>query len=201
MDFAGYYGFNPILARPYKPTTKGKVESKVNYVKVNFLVGEEFNSLVDLNFRVKLWLEKINNKSNFTTKEIPFVRLQKKNLISIENKKLFDLSLSFFRKAQKDCHFSFEGNFYSVPFKFANKEIYVKKLDNNIIDIFYRDSKIATHTLDLNSKGKFITKESHISELRKINCSFKLKSSKSSKPIQDANQVIQHSLAVYEGGI
>jgi len=33
MDFAGYYSFDPILCRPYRPQTKGKVENTVKYVK------------------------------------------------------------------------------------------------------------------------------------------------------------------------
>jgi transposase len=39
LDFARYWGFTPRLCRPYRPQTKGKVESGVKYVRRNFLCG------------------------------------------------------------------------------------------------------------------------------------------------------------------
>ena len=32
-DFAGFYGFKPILCRPYRGQTKGKVERTVQFVR------------------------------------------------------------------------------------------------------------------------------------------------------------------------
>ncbi|MET0016383.1 IS21 family transposase [Oscillibacter sp.] len=32
-DFAGFYGFNPVLCRPYRGQTKGKVERTVQFVR------------------------------------------------------------------------------------------------------------------------------------------------------------------------
>ena len=52
---AGYYGFRPAPHRPYRPQTKGKVESGVKYVK-RFLRGKEFTSLDDLNARLLEWI-------------------------------------------------------------------------------------------------------------------------------------------------
>ncbi len=48
-DFAGFYGFKPILCRPYRGQTKGKVERTVQFVRDNFMVGIKYNSLADLN--------------------------------------------------------------------------------------------------------------------------------------------------------
>lgn len=38
-DFARYWGFTPRLCRPYRPQTKGKIESGVKYLRRNFLCG------------------------------------------------------------------------------------------------------------------------------------------------------------------
>ena len=46
-DFAGFYGFKPILCRPYRGQTKGKVERTVQFVRDNFMVGIKYNSLAD----------------------------------------------------------------------------------------------------------------------------------------------------------
>ncbi len=38
-DFAGFYSFKPILCRPYRGQTKGKVERTVQFVRDNFGVS------------------------------------------------------------------------------------------------------------------------------------------------------------------
>ena len=54
-DFAGFYGFKPILCRPYRGQTKGKVERTVQFVRDNFMVGIKYNSLADLNGQALAW--------------------------------------------------------------------------------------------------------------------------------------------------
>ena len=43
--FAGSYGFKPILCRPYRGQTKGKVARTVQFVRDNFMVGSKNNLL------------------------------------------------------------------------------------------------------------------------------------------------------------
>jgi transposase len=45
LEFAAYYGFVPRVCRPYRPETKGKIESTVRFVKQNFWPGIGFDSL------------------------------------------------------------------------------------------------------------------------------------------------------------
>lgn len=54
-DFAGFYGFKPILCRPYRGQTKGKVERTVQFVRDNFMIGIKYNSLDDLNGQAVAW--------------------------------------------------------------------------------------------------------------------------------------------------
>ena len=54
-DFAGFYGFKPILCRPYRGQTKGKVERTVQFVRDNFMIGIKYNSLADLNGQALAW--------------------------------------------------------------------------------------------------------------------------------------------------
>lgn len=44
-DFAGFYVFKPVLCRPYRGQTKGKVERTIAFVKENFIVGIKYSSL------------------------------------------------------------------------------------------------------------------------------------------------------------
>jgi transposase len=51
--FAGHWGFEPRVCRPYRAQTKGKVESGVKYVKRNFLPGRTFRDLADFNAQLR----------------------------------------------------------------------------------------------------------------------------------------------------
>jgi transposase len=55
LDFAGYYGFVPRVFRPYRPETKGKIESTIRFIKGNFWPRIEFDSLKELNRRALVW--------------------------------------------------------------------------------------------------------------------------------------------------
>ena len=76
-DFAGFYGFKPVLCRPYRGQTKGKVERTVAFVRDNFMVGVKYNSLDDLNGQAAAWCNKVNGNVHATTEEVPFERLKK----------------------------------------------------------------------------------------------------------------------------
>ena len=65
LDFARYWGFTPRLCRPYRPQTKGKIESGVKYVRRNFLcglLGREPASLGDLNAELRCWVAEVANR-------------------------------------------------------------------------------------------------------------------------------------------
>ena len=100
-DFAGFYGFKPILCRPYRGQTKGKVERTVQFVRDNFMVGIKYNSLADLNGQALAWCNKVNGKVHATTNEIPFERLKKEGLSPLTREYIIDkINL---RRVQKDC--------------------------------------------------------------------------------------------------
>ena len=104
-DFAGFYGFKPILCRPYRGQTKGKVERTVQFVRDNFMVGIKYNSLADLNGQALAWCNKVNGKVHATTNEIPFERLKKEGLSPLKREYIIDkINL---RRVQKDCLISY----------------------------------------------------------------------------------------------
>src|ERR1044071_1170289 len=55
VDFARYWGFTPRLCRPYRPQTKGKVESGGKYLRDNFLCGRHADALDDLRRQLHVW--------------------------------------------------------------------------------------------------------------------------------------------------
>ncbi len=209
MDFAGYYGFNPILCRPYKPNTKGKVENSVLYVRQNFFAGEEFTSLNEINRKSQEWLKVINARIHSTTKQQPIARLKLESLLPLKDKKMYDTSVIKYRRVFNDCHFSYGGNFYSAPYKYAGKEISVKE-ENNEITVLHRQEIIARHALSA-EKGRRISSPSHFEGLREIRMSHTPRKPKEPgcygkvltvstllNGIITAEPVKAHSLALYE---
>jgi len=143
-DFAGFYGFKPILCRPYRGQTKGKVERTVQFVRDNFMVGIKYNSLDDLNGQALAWCNKVNGKVHATTGEIPFERLKKEGLNPLKREYIIDkINL---RRVQKDCLISYAGNQYSVPSEYVGKDVAVIGLDN-MLAAYHEGKQIALHRL------------------------------------------------------
>ena len=143
-DFAGFYGFKPILCRPYRGQTKGKVEQTVQFVRDNFMVGIQYNSLADLNGQAIAWCNKVNGRVHATTNEIPFERLKKEGLSPLKREYIIDkINL---RRVQKDCLISYAGNQYSVPAEYIGKDVAVVALDS-MLAAYYEGKQIALHRI------------------------------------------------------
>ena len=97
VDFAGFYGFKPVLCRPYRGQTKGKVERTVRYVRENFMVGIRYNSLDDLNGQALAWCRKVNNRVHGTTNKIPAQQLAEECLQPMLREYITDNLCLFFR--------------------------------------------------------------------------------------------------------
>lgn len=152
-DFAGFYGFKPVLCRPYRGQTKGKVERTVSFVRDNFMVGIRYESLDDLNGQALAWSNKVNAKVHGTTNEIPFERLKKEKLNPLSREYLIDkINL---RRVGRDCLVSYSGNQYSVPSEFVGRDVAVVALDN-VLAAYYEGKQIALHRLSIEKKGMLV---------------------------------------------
>lgn len=152
-DFAGFYGFKPVLCRPYRGQTKGKVERTVQFVRDNFMVGIKYNSLDDLNGQALAWCNKVNGKVHSTTGEIPFERLKKEGLNPLKREYIIDkINL---RRVQKDCLISYGGNQYSVPSEYTRRNVAVVALDN-MLACYHEGKQIALHRLSYQKKDMVV---------------------------------------------
>lgn len=100
-DFAGYYGFKPVLCRPYRGQTKGKIERTVRYVRSNFMLVIKYNSLNDLNGKALAWCNKVNGLEHGTTGKIPSEQLKNERLNPLVREYIIDRINQ--RKVGKDC--------------------------------------------------------------------------------------------------
>ena len=147
-DFAGFFNFKPVLCRPYRGQTKGKIERTVRYVRENFMIGIKYKDLEDLNKQAYVWCEKVNNKVHSTTNEIPKIRLIEEHLTKVTRPYFIDINSV--RKVEKDCLFSYKGNKYSVPPKYIYRHVVVAGFDN-LLQVYCDGEKIATHPI---ARGK-----------------------------------------------
>lgn len=74
--FAGFHGFTPKAARPYRGQTKGKVERPVRYVRDNFWPRiQRIEGIEDLNRQVAMWVQTVADvRIHGTTHERPVDR-------------------------------------------------------------------------------------------------------------------------------
>lgn len=152
-DFAGFHGFKPVLCRPYRGQTKGKVERTVQYVRRDFMVGIRYTSLNDLNGQAVSWCNKVNGKVHATTNRVPFDLLRKEDLSPLKREYIMDkINL---RRVQKDCLISFAGSQYSVPSEYAGKDVAVVALDN-VLAAYHNGRQIATHKLSYQSRDMVV---------------------------------------------
>lgn len=198
-DFAGFYGYKPILCRPYRGQTKGKVERTVAYVRDNFMTGIKYSSLNDLNAQAYSWCQKVNNKIHGTTNERPVDRLREESLSSLKREYIIDkINL---RRVEKDCLISYAGNKYSVPAEYVGKDVAVIVLEN-MLAAYFEGKQISIHKLSYSKNTLNVNKEHYKSML--VKQSFDIKNTLLHSPDIIDFTAPKHSLKQYDelmGGI
>jgi len=149
LDLAECYGFSPHACKPYRPETKGKVESGIKYVRGNFWSGLTYRDLDDLNAQARDWMDTVANvRVHGTTREVPYARLPLESLQPFPTQRAFDTSRIGFRKSSRDCLISYEGNYYSVPAAYILQKLQVKETWEGELLIFSpQGEQIACHRL------------------------------------------------------
>ncbi|MCL6472987.1 MAG: IS21 family transposase [Firmicutes bacterium] len=145
-DMAAHYGFTPRFCKPYRAQTKGKVESAIKYVKGNFLLGEVFSSLEEINAAALAWLAEVANVHvHGTTGEVPRARFAKEGLIPIASVVPFDTAEHTYRRATLDSIISYRGARYSLPHVATKRVVLIKENADGMIHIFLDGESIYCH--------------------------------------------------------
>ncbi len=198
-DFAGFYGYKPILCRPYRGQTKGNVERTVRYVRENFMVGVTYNSLENLNSQAHAWCNKINAKVHGTTNERPIDRLPDEHLMPLKREYIIDkINL---RSVEKDCLISYAGNKYSVPAEYVGRDVTVLVLDH-MLAAYFEGKQIALHKLSYSKNTYNVNKEHYKSMI--VKSGFGVENTLLNNPDLMDLSIPDHSLKKYDelmGGI
>ena len=165
--FAMDSGFEVITCKPYRPKTKGKVESLAKLVDRLKTYNEEFNDFNQLELIVKEFNDDINNEISQATNEKPISRFQKEkeHLNPLPN---MDNLMSYFHhekefKVSNESMIKYKGKKYSVPTRYIGKKVNVFCSDDKL-QIYYTKDLIACHTV---SDKILHYKSSHAREILK----------------------------------
>lgn len=122
----------------YWPRKKGKVESPFDYIEEQFIKGNTFATMEELNRRGKEFVNNWCNEVHGTTKRIP-----NHHYLMEEKATLLPLPKSHYRiiKLQKrvispDSYISIGGSKYSVPVKYVDKTLQFQIIYGFRIEIF-----------------------------------------------------------------
>jgi len=144
-DFAGYYGFRPWAHWPYRPQTKGKVESGVKYVKRNALAGKRFGSWTHLNAWLVEWATTIADcRCHGTTHEIPLVRFRAEQLTPLGSRPPYRHERVRHRLVPADALVAIDGSRYSVPVRYVGETVVIRELTGSY-EILAGDVVVARH--------------------------------------------------------
>jgi len=168
-EFAKHYNFKSLPCRIYQPNDKGKVESGVKYVKINFFKGREFKNSDDLDHKLSFWMNHTCNvRIHGTTKKVPrelFESDEKRMLKPLPESGFIPSKLGT-RKVYHDCHIYVDHNYYSVPYKYVGKVVEIE-LKDSILKVYYQGAQVALHTRQ-SGKGGFSTVREHYPPYKRI---------------------------------
>lgn len=144
-DFASYYGFRPWAHWPYRPQTKGKVESGVKYVKRNALAGKRFGSWAQLNDWLLEWATTIADvRVHGTTHEPPLARFAAEQLTPLGPRPPYCHERVRHRLVPADALVAIDGSRYSVPVRYVGATVVIRELAS-AYEILHQDAVIARH--------------------------------------------------------
>ncbi len=164
LDFASYYGFLPRVCHPYRPQTKGKIESTIRYIKGSFWPGLSFDSLEELNRLALVWCEEANRRIHATTREVPLLRFPHEGLMPLNGQPAYDTSYVSHRQVAKDCLVAYRGNRYSAacPRRQERRCSRAARLGH---DPYLFSAGTNRRTSSVHARGEMVVERSHYASL------------------------------------
>ena len=160
-DFAEGYGFIISPCPPRDPKKKGIVEAGVKYVKRNFLPLREFRSLADANQQIWEWnLTTAAARIHGTTRQQPiklFLDTEKHLLKKLPHRPV-ELAAWAKVKLHGNCHVQFEKSFYSAPYRWVRRELWLQATENSV-KIFRNHQLVAVHSRAQRPGQKFTSND------------------------------------------
>jgi transposase len=128
---------------PLRPRTKGKVEKPNQYIEQQFIKGNRFSNMEELNLEIMHFMRDWNKKIHGTTRRVPeeMFEEEKYSLSSLREKIIMDSELEI-RTVSTDSFVMINTNRYSVPVKYVDKKVKVRIVYGYKLEIFDLDLKL-----------------------------------------------------------
>lgn len=151
--FAKDIGFKPIACRPYRPQTKGKVESLAKLMDRLKAYNEEFESWNDLVNISQNFMDDLNHEVSQGSGEIPVILFNKEKeyLLPPPNNEILTSYIS--RQEDKtypvnrESMIKYEGKKYSVPTRYIGERMTVTTDDTGNLSIYYNNEFVVCHAI------------------------------------------------------
>ena len=172
LQFSKDAGFKIVTCRPYRPRTKGKVETLAKIMNRLKAFDYEFKDKEEL----KQIVIKLNYQLNYTeksqaTNEIPDILFKKEKEyltpVNIDLLKTYVITEKTY-KVSNESMITYKGIKYSLPIQYVGKQIIVLEEDN-VIHLYYSKNFICSYKK--NQKYKYNYKKEDYMEILK-NSSF-----------------------------
>jgi transposase len=162
LALSAHYGFQPARSLPKHPWSKGKVENPFDYVYDHFIKESSFASFEDFCAKLDVFQNDVNNRVHDTTRQTPVAMFEheKASLHALPERRHLSVNAEV-RPVTLDCLISYNGCRYSVPFYYADRQVWLRISQGCRLLIYAENNAlIATHRLS-NVKGKTIIDDSH----------------------------------------
>ena len=153
----------------YWPRKKGKIERPFSYIEEQFIKGNTFGSMEELNRKGKEFINEWCDEVHTTTKRIPnqhYLQEEQECLQKLPSKR-FHLKKMMDRKVSPDSYISVEGSKYSVPVKYVDKIVHVRMVYGFRIMVYDRHDVFITSIEKSLLKNDVITNEEHYEAIAK----------------------------------
>ena len=147
LDFGLRLGFRLKLCRPYRPQTKGRVESGIKYVRGNFWPTARFADLGELNQQVRTWVDAVADvRIHGTTAERPVDRLEleRPRLSPLPGTQKLQPFLREERRVGRDSYVRWEQGVYGVQCIWVGETVQVQG-NEETVEIWSGDQRLVVH--------------------------------------------------------
>ena len=151
----------------YWPRKKGKVERPFNYIEEQFIKGNTFATMEELNRRGKTFINEWCDEVHGTTGRIPndHYLLEEKAMLQPLPKKRYYMKQMKPRKVSPDSLVSINANKYSVPVKYVDKTVFFRISYGFRIEIFDKNGELILRKEAEDGKHKTVMEPEHYEEI------------------------------------
>jgi transposase len=114
-DFMASIGVAPRVCKPRTPQTKGNIERSVGIIKYSFWPGVRFTDLDDLNEQAVAWCNRVTQRVQRTTHQVPLDRWVEENLAPLPTDYAWERFGTEERRVTWDGFISYDGVLYGLP--------------------------------------------------------------------------------------